>query len=316
MTTYGVDYPWQHPAPAALAAAGKTFAARYLSHDPSKDVTRAEAAALAEAGIWCVVVWETTAGRALAGRAGGIADAKEAAALAEACGMPGSRPIYFAVDFEPASTQMPSVLAYLDGAASVLGAARTGVYGGYATVHAALDGGHAHWAWQTTAWSAGRWDPRAVIRQAAEQVHIGGAEVDLDTAYAADFGQWKPGITPQEDDMTPDQEAKLDRLLAIAEGPGILAYRNAAADAASVKASGQHIPDVYGYITGTNYLLHRLVAMVGAQAATIATLAKNPAATLDQIEQAGYAGASKALAEGVVPVAVDVNDHTATATGA
>src|SRR5438067_13461465 len=98
--TNGVDYPWSHPAPAALRAAGIGFAMRYLSTDASKNLTRSEADALAAEGIWVGVVWETTATRMLSGYAGGAADAATALRQANACGMPPGRPIYFAADFD------------------------------------------------------------------------------------------------------------------------------------------------------------------------------------------------------------------------
>lgn len=202
-TTLGVDYPWTHPSPAALKAAGVAFAMRYLATDRSKALSRAEADALAAVGIWVGVVWETTADRMLSGRAGGVTDAKAAAAQASACGMPSGRPIYFAADWDVTPTQQAAVNAYLDGAASVLGRPRVGVYGGYYTVKRALDGGHATWAWQTPGWSGGQWDARAHIRQGAQR-SIGGVSCDLNTAMKADFGQWMPGKTPST--TTPQQE--------------------------------------------------------------------------------------------------------------
>jgi hypothetical protein len=197
----GVDYAWSHPGGASLKAAGKRFAARYLSNGASKNLTRAEADDLAEHGVSSVVVWESTAKRPLSGRAAGISDAKTAAKQATAAGMPPGRPVDFAVDFDATSGQMATVMAYLDGAASVLGTARTGVYGGHDTVKAALDGGHARWAWQTRAWSEGQWDSRAHIRQGATQT-IGGVSCDLNTALAADYGQWMPGRTPNIEQET------------------------------------------------------------------------------------------------------------------
>lgn len=197
MAATGVDYAWSHPAPAALKGAGVHFVLRYLSTDRTKSLTRAEADALAEAGIWCGVVWETTDDRMLAGRTAGAMDAAAAAAQAGACGMPSSRPIFFAADFDVTEEQVYAITAYLAGAASVLGAARVGIYGGLAAVRRALDSGHATWAWQTTAWSGGQWDPRAHIRQGGT-VSIGGVDCDRDQAMKDDFGQWMPGTTPQE----------------------------------------------------------------------------------------------------------------------
>jgi hypothetical protein len=197
--TDGVDYSSGHPGGAALKAAGKAFAARYVSHSAPKNISKAEAADLAAHGVWTVLVWETTAQRAGAGRAAGVADAKEAVAQAAAAGMPPTRPLYFAVDWDAE----PAVVApYFQGVASVLGAARTGGYGGYRVVRYLLDRGLITWAWQTAAWSSGRWDARAHIRQPATTVRINGVACDNDIAQQNDFGQWMPGgITPEEDDV-------------------------------------------------------------------------------------------------------------------
>lgn len=221
----GVDYAWSHPGGAALQQAGKTFACRYLSPDGSKNLTRAEADDLAAHDVWAVVVWESTATRARAGYSVGIADAKTAAAQAAECGMPSTRPIFFAVDFDATPGDQAAINAYLDGAASVLGRNRVGVYGGYYPVKRALDAGKAVWAWQTVAWSGGQWDPRAVIRQGA-QTSINGVSCDLDTALAADYGQWMPGKTPVEDPvaLTSDDISKVaDAVFAkLAAGGGVL----------------------------------------------------------------------------------------------
>jgi hypothetical protein len=139
----------------ALTSAGIKFVCRYLSHSPSKNLTASEARKLTDAGIWIVVVWETTAERALAGKAGGAADAGDARTQARDCGMPDGRPVYFAVDWDASSGQQSAINAYLDGAASILGRDQVGIYGGYGPVKRALDGGHATWAWQTYAWSGG-----------------------------------------------------------------------------------------------------------------------------------------------------------------
>lgn len=204
----GVDYAWSHPSPASLKAARVEFACRYLAVDETKSLSAAEAKALAAAGIWSVVVWESTANRMLGGKAAGVADAKAAAAQATAAGQPAGRPIYFAADFDATEAQQPQINAYLDGAASVIGAARVGIYGGYYPVKRALDVGKAKWAWQTIAWSGGQWDPRAHIRQGAQK-SIGGVSCDLNTSMATDFGQWKPGgITPEVNPVT-DQTTQI-----------------------------------------------------------------------------------------------------------
>lgn len=207
----GVDYSSGHPGGAALAAAGIRFAARYLSHTPAKNLTAGEADDLAAHGVSCIVVWETTANRAGAGEAAGVQDALDAAAQAAACGQPPGRPIYFAVDYD---ANPATVVPYFRGAASVLGLARVGVYGGYRVVAYLLVTGRARWAWQTAAWSGGQWDPHAHIRQPATGLRINGVSCDRDTATATDYGQWMPGQTPTEEDMplTADEWKKLDDL--------------------------------------------------------------------------------------------------------
>jgi hypothetical protein len=221
-TDEGVDYAWSHPGGKALQQAGKHFAARYLSNDPQKNISRAEADDLAAHDVSSVVVWESTAKRPLSGRAAGISDAKAAVKQAAAAGMPKGRPVYFAVDFDATKGQMAAVLAYLGGAASVLSTALTGVYGGIDVVRAALDGGHVRWAWQTRAWSEGHWDPRAHIRQGATQT-IGGVSCDLNTAMTTDYGQWMPGRVPQEEDMpitAQDRKAIAAEVVAELTAPG------------------------------------------------------------------------------------------------
>ncbi|MDN3352440.1 glycoside hydrolase domain-containing protein [Actinomadura sp. DC4] len=197
----GIDYAFGRPTMAALKSAGITFVCRYLSHSPSKNLTSSEARTLTDAGIWIVVVWETTAKRALDGRAAGAADATSARAQARDCGMPDDRPVYFAVDWDASSGQQSAINAYLDGAASVLGREQVGIYGGYGPVKRALDGGHARWAWQTYAWSGGKWDSRAQLQQYSNGHTIGGVGCDYDRAEADDYGQWRVGVTPGEDDM-------------------------------------------------------------------------------------------------------------------
>ncbi|REE95306.1 DUF1906 domain-containing protein [Thermomonospora umbrina] len=202
MSVFGIDYAWGRPGVAALKRAGAKFVCRYVSHDTTgKNLTRKEADELSAAGLWLVVVWETTARRALSGRSGGAADAEDADRMARACGMPPERPIYFAVDFDASSAQQDRINAYLDGAAGVIGRERVGLYGGYGPVKRCLDAGKATWAWQTYAWSKGRWDRRAHIQQYSNSHELNGVSVDYNRAVKGDYGQWRVGETPSEDDM-------------------------------------------------------------------------------------------------------------------
>lgn len=182
-------------AAAGLKAAGRGFVCRYVSTIGNpKNLTAAEARRLKAAGLDVVVVFETTADRALAGRPAGVADAKAALAQAVACGMPSGRPIFFAVDFDVSSGQKARVISYIAGAASVLGKHGTGVYGGLGAVKAVLDAAVCSFAWQTYAWSGGVWDRRAQLQQYENGQTLAGLSVDFDRAVSIDYGQW--GVPP------------------------------------------------------------------------------------------------------------------------
>ncbi len=179
----GLDYTAMNPGSARWM--GATFACRYLSHDPSKNLTRGEAATLKALGLDRVVVWETTATRALDGYFAGRTDAQQAHRQARACGAPHDVPIYFAVDFD-SSANPGAIDSYFDGVKSVLGIRRTGAYGGIATIRHLLDTRRITWAWQTYAWSGGAWDHRAHIQQYDNTRN----DYDRDRSTRALFGQW------------------------------------------------------------------------------------------------------------------------------
>lgn len=196
---FGVDYAWGYKAgvPAELKAAGVKFVCRYLSTPGNtKNITREERFALSRAGLQIVTVFETTAGRALSSRAGGIADARSAQTQLTGLAAPVGAPVYFAVDFDATPEQQTAINAYLIGAASVLGKNRVGIYGGYYPVKRALDAGVCRYAWQTYAWSGGQWDPRAHLQQYRNGMRLAGMSVDYNRATRTNFGQWFATPTP------------------------------------------------------------------------------------------------------------------------
>lgn len=194
--SFGVDYAWSRPTILAMKAAGVEFVCRYLSHDTTgKNITIAEARALRDAGMSLVLVWETTASRALAGERAGRDDALSAVFMARALGFPEDRPLFFAVDFDATAEQQPQISAYFAGVASVIGRSRVGMYGGHGPVSRAFDAGVIAYGWQTYAWSAGRWDKRAGLQQYANGERIGGQEVDFNRSTTNDYGQWPVGET-------------------------------------------------------------------------------------------------------------------------
>lgn len=242
MTRLGIDLAWARPTVAQIKATKATWVARYFSNDDTKDLHRDEVVAYPAAGIDIVAVWESTTGRAEAGRAAGVADAQNADAQRRTAGLPADMVLHFAVDED---TNWASVQPYFDGVISVIGLPRTGCYGGLDVINGAY--GHGlRYLWQTIAWSHGVWSPHATIRQAGGTT-LGGA-ADWDTAMADDFGQY-PRPTPQEPDMelsdnatahkgvwTPtDQTATVEQWLTIGNLKAGAAAEAAAEAAAGVK---------------------------------------------------------------------------------
>ena len=191
MTTEGVDYSTFPPSPDALKAAGKAFAVRYLARDSrGLDWTKTgEADALKAAGIDLVSVFESTAERALDGREAGQTDAATANLWLLALGLPATMPIYFAVDFDATPGQQAAIDDYFNGAGTILGAERVGVYGGYWIVSRCAANGSASWFWQTSAWSGGQWFTGNHIEQYAYSMLIDGTDCDLDRAVKDSYGQ-------------------------------------------------------------------------------------------------------------------------------
>lgn len=196
----GLDYSGGRPGGAAIRAAGYDFVVRYLSKGgpalPGKLLTAAEYLDLMVHGVAVVVNWETTADRMRGGYQAGVIDAQRADAQVRAVGHPTARPILFSADWDATPGDQVAIDAYLRGAASVIGAARVGVYGSFYVVRRCLDNRTAAWAWQTGAWSGGQREPRAHLYQRIGTVTVGGVECDVNEALTVDFGQH-----PQEDDM-------------------------------------------------------------------------------------------------------------------
>lgn len=184
----GCDYV-SGPTAAQLKAAGIHFVCRYLSTPGNpKNITKAEVTHLHLAAISIVLVFETTANRALAGRAAGKTDANAARGQARVLGVPDTVPLYFAVDFDPVGAELSRITDYIQGAASVLGIRGTGVYGGIDACKACATS--CHWFWQTYAWSGGKWFPGNHIEQYKNGAKIAGHSVDLNRAVKASYGQW------------------------------------------------------------------------------------------------------------------------------
>lgn len=196
----GVDYSFAKPDPGCMASNGKHFAVRYIGTSSSKCLTVNEYNALVANGIDLVAVYQTTADFMLKGRIEGVMAAQRSLSDLEKFGAAGA-PVYFALDRDPRGlvlNQWHAIHAFLEGAASVIGKARVGVYAGYLGIERLVPT-HAAWGWQTYAWSGGQISSSAHLYQYRNGVGLCGGTVDLCRNLKSDFGQWSK--TLEEEDV-------------------------------------------------------------------------------------------------------------------
>lgn len=200
-----VDYSYDNPTIARLKSLGTASnpvvgVIRYVSPaspKTSKNLSPDEYAALKAAGFAVGLVWEGGASSALGGRAQGASDGKRANAQADALNYPGNAAIYFAVDFQATSSQMPTVLDYLR-AADAASPRKIGVYGSYAVIEAAAKAGVGDYYWQTSAWSSGKVSSHCNLYQ-----NIYHADTDVSDVVTDDWGQGSL-VPPKPRPLAPD----------------------------------------------------------------------------------------------------------------
>jgi hypothetical protein len=186
-----VDYSYDPPAVAELVAAGKAGVIRYVSTPGhAKNLKVGERRALQAAGLSITIVCQVTKDDALAGFDQGRARAAAGRQQVIDLGGPADAPIYVVADFDVQPSQVARCLSYVQGAASVLGHRRTGLYGGRRIIEAARSANVCHYLWQTYAWSGGIWVPGTHLQQYRNNIPLGSGIVDLDRAMVADYGQW------------------------------------------------------------------------------------------------------------------------------
>jgi hypothetical protein len=160
--TIGFDFSWTEPDPVAMADAGYEFAIGYVSPNPAKNLSAGQVAAYVEAGIGVGLVWESTAGRALDGRAAGKQDGRAAEEQANALGYPIDAVIFFAVDVNTTRADRPVIREYAE---AFNGATRrpVGIFGEADVIDHFVTPGKppVQYGWQTAAWSKGRVSDKA-----------------------------------------------------------------------------------------------------------------------------------------------------------
>ncbi len=171
----------------------------------AKPITREYADALRAAGLHIVSNFQygkpggTAPSDFTRGFDGGVADARTALRLHSAAGGSDSAPIFFSVDDDiNVDTWNGLAVNWFRGINSVLGTARTGIYGHFqACQWATNDGviGHSttaghQWAWQTKSWSHGQRESTAVLYQEVVDTPsnpsplLGGIHIDVDEVLA------------------------------------------------------------------------------------------------------------------------------------
>jgi hypothetical protein len=184
---------------AALAASKNVeFVCRYL-----KNLTLAEVNAITGAGLWLVSIFESTASRALSGFEGGVADGQEALDQASALGQPQNSAIYFTADFGETALEDATVLAYFTGAnQQLVGSGFLGVYGEGALFPVTQSVAKFFWV----AGGRGMRGTQALldagtatmVQDVGDKQRLNlGINIDSDTAFVDNYGQWKPGLVFQ-----------------------------------------------------------------------------------------------------------------------
>jgi len=174
-----LDYSYARPSMASITDYGANGVMRYLGTD-SRCITVTERNSLQGAGLGIGLIWETTASRPLDGWNAGVNDAHSANREADAIGAPSNCPIFYAVDFQPTSSQLTGpIAAYFSGVLSV-GGRPVRAYG-CASVMQHLCGECAFFpdSWQCGAWSYPGTAPGTPI-------HDGGYDLVL-SPYASSY---------------------------------------------------------------------------------------------------------------------------------
>jgi len=188
----GVDYSFARPGGARLAAEGKAFAVRYLYPGSGKGLQNPEIVDLRGHGIDIAVVYQEGTNEWEGGFATGVRQALAAQALLERLELDHRLPIYFTCDSEASGAWNTELVnAFVDGAASVLGRERTGIYGSFAVVEACAAAGVCNWFWQTYAWSYRKLSGHANLYQYSNGEW--GGSVDFNRALTPEYGQHSPG---------------------------------------------------------------------------------------------------------------------------
>lgn len=212
-----IDFAWARPSIAQLKAAGITAVVRYVGPASwGKTITTEEFELYLSAGISVALVFEQGDSDGDGGFSAGVANAKVVLANLPK-GWPADRPIYMAVDKGVSGPALDTSVAYIAGASSVLGPARTGDYGEGALCKRTEAAGTAKWHWQSESTSfLDNAEPLPISHLIQKFDASPIADSDLNIVLQADFGQHPAPVAPPTP-STPEEETMITGYL---DGPG------------------------------------------------------------------------------------------------
>lgn len=190
MATEGIDYSWARPGGAAIKNAGKKFVVRYLWEDGEggKGLDGGELRDLLNHGLEIVLVYQAGTNTILGGKSVGVAQAQAAQREINRLGLPKNSVVYFAADWDANASQQAAIDDFLNGAASVIGRKRVGIYGSADVMQRTMASKTATWFWQTYAWSRGRVQEGIHLYQYLNGQNLNGA-VDYNRTSLDNYGQ-------------------------------------------------------------------------------------------------------------------------------
>lgn len=204
----GVDCAFPAPATGADIAIAivdgqhPSYIGRYLGYPgvPGKQLTKTEVLDYLKNKLCIQCFFEVGTGEWKQGFARGIQHGTWARDALTALGAPNNVVVFFAIDTDTYPSDYDEIFAYLEGAASVLGFDRTGVYGEADVIDVCVYGGYAKQGVQCQAWSGNRVSELADYYQHARYVYIKGVAMDVQTSrtLAGTWGAKEKELTEDE----------------------------------------------------------------------------------------------------------------------
>ncbi|MBD3004527.1 glycoside hydrolase domain-containing protein [Streptomyces sp. 5-10] len=188
-----LDYSWDRPEPSWTRRSGFTGVLRYLSigkDDTGQGLTTDELTSLLKAGLSVGCIWQEDGDAMTGGSKTGETHGKRAREAMQKLKAPKGSAVYFAADSEKITAQHAA--DYLTAARPALGPYIIGLYGGIDVITGTKErmGDNAAYWWQTAAWSGSRIADRIHLYQAVHRGNFAGAQVDVNAAYADNWGQF------------------------------------------------------------------------------------------------------------------------------